>query len=425
MNKEKMTILKMLEEGKITSADAARLLASADGVPPSSSGGTRYHSSASSSMPASHSSAPQPNRPPTGIPHAPAAPAAPKESMADEISRKFGEFAEKAKPKLHRFTEVVVEKTASAADSISKSLAPKPAPTSYSHTPATPASKPFGTPPFGGAPGHTAPSAAGRGTEEAIEIPVARAGSELNLTGYNGQVIIKGYNGDKISAKIFTVTKRPGARATLAVLGDKYYLSYDENDFDRVCIDAFVPETMFDNIRISTVNGDVRVATLDAQNIKIENLNGTSEISQLKAENIIIEQNNGALRISEISADMAAIENFSGLISASSIDVAKLKMATFNGAIDMQIAQFNHFNHYDWRIETSNEKLGLALPSYASLGYHVKAHAALGTVKLGLIGMNYIRNDKSLVEAKSIKYDESVKKVDLNLETSNAPLIIN
>jgi len=100
-------------------------------------------------------------------------------------------------------------------------------------------------------------------------------------------------------------------------------------------------------------------------------------------------------------------------------------MTTFNGAVDMQIAQFASFDHYDWKIETGNEKLNLALPSYVSLGYHVKAHAALNTVKLGLVGMDYIRNDKSMIEAKSINYNDATKKVDLVLETSNAPLVVN
>ena len=412
MNNEKMMILKMLEERKITADEAARLLSAAE-----NSGGAKPAPDFSAIAPKpsrSYSDGPQPNRPSGhSSAHKPGEP-----SMVDDISRKFGAFVKDMEPKVKKGIGIAVEKTASAADSLSKSLSSsKPAHSGYapqqSAYPAAP--KPPARP--------SAP--AGKGIEESIEIHVAHAGAQLNLAGLNGQVLVKGYNGDKISAKIFTVAKRAGAKIQLATLGNKYYLSYDENDFERVCIDAFVPETMFDFVHVSTINGDVRVATISCNSIKIENLNGSTETSQIKADNITIEQNNGKLAMDGLNARAIHAENFNGAISASAIDASKLVMTTFNGAVDMQIAQFASFDHYDWKIETGNEKLNLALPSYVSLGYHVKAHAALNTVKLGLVGMDYIRNDKSMIEAKSINYNDATKKVDLVLETSNAPLVVN
>jgi hypothetical protein len=416
MANEKMMILKMLEEGKITADDAAKLLASADTPQLGASGGSR--------MPPGHGApgsgpripdfdnAPRSNNP-AGTPP-------PKVGSAvDDMGKKFGAFVKEMEPKVKKMAGVVVEKTASAADSISKSLA--------SHGEKRGGSDSSGggtyfpqapTPP-------KSPKSSAAGIEEMIEILVRQAGAELNLSGLNGQVLIKGYNGDKISAKIYTVARRAGAKAELAVLGNKYYLAYDENDFERVCIDAFVPESMFDNIRIATVNGDVRAATLTAHYLQIENMNGTTEIDDISAQSISAEGNNGNLRLANSAAHTATIENFNGGISISKIDIANLKATTFNGMVDMQIAGFAAYDHYNWQVETSNGKLSLVLPSYSTLGYHVKAHAALGDVKLGLVGMNYLRNDKSFIEAKSINYDGALKKVDMALATSNAPLVVN
>jgi len=418
MNNEKMLILKMLEERKISADEAGRLLANLDGTPPASAAPTGAQKPSFSAVSPPRAPAP----PPAGGPmqNRPGE-AAPKESMADEVSRKFGAFVKDMEPKLKRFAEAAVEKTANAADAISRRLSapadgsPPPAPPS---APAHQQSAAYARP----AP---APAAVGKGNEESIEIFVGQAGAQLNLAGHNGQVLVKGYNGDKISAKIFAVAKSPGARVNLAQLGNKYYLNYDESDFERVCIDAFVPETMFDNVIVSTVNGVISISSLVCEHIKVDNLNGATSVADLRANSITIEQSNGALKMERLNAKTITAENTNGAIAAFDTDAAKLNMTTFNGAIDMQIAQFPGFDDYDWRIETSNERLNLALPSYASLGYHVKAHAALNTVKLGLIGMDYIRNDPAMVEARSINFSTAAKRVSLTLETSNAPLIVN
>jgi len=400
MNQEKMQILKMLEEGKISAEDASRLLSTVDGKATKEQG-----------RPDAHTSNANNQKPPSSTYR--------EESLIDEISRKFGTFMKDMEPKVRKFTQVAVEKTATAADSISKGIS--------SRTTSGELSKPSFHGSFPQAPTTHKPSipTPSKGIEEMIEIVVTQKGAELNLNGLNGQVLIKGYNGDKISAKIFTVAKRAGASASLAALGNKYYLNFNEADFDRVCIDAFVPESMFDNIRVATINGNISASSLSTQNIKIENTNGNSELSSVTAANIVVENNNGTTKLTNVVADISVVENFNGAISVYKTDIENLKLTTFNGSIDMQIAAFDNFNNYNWQIETSNESLNLILPSYATLGYYVKAHAALDNVKLGLIGMNYIRNETSFVEAKSINYEASFKKVNLNLETSNAPLIIN
>ena len=421
MTSEKMMILKMLEDGKINTQEAARLLGAADGASasPASSSNQAPPRHASPGSGVGSDDGPRPNSP-HGMHSAPGKTVG---THVDDMGRKIGAFAKEMEPKVKKFAEVVVEKTASAADSLSKSLSshaekrPAPSPTSgqsSAYFPSAPAStRPAKS--MGGA----------SGIEEMIEIKVTQRHAELNITGHNGQVMIKGYNGDKISAKIFSVAKRPGARVELATLGNKYYLAFDENDFERVCIDAFVPETMFDNIRVVTTNGDIRIASVAADFLQTENMNGGTEIASVTAGHIVSESNNGHFRISDAKADKASIENFNGEISVSKIDVASLKVTTFNGTIDMQIAAFSAYDYYNWHVETSNGKLGLVLPSYSALGYHIKGQAALDNVKVGLVGMNYLRNDKSYVEAKSINYDSAIKKADMTLTTSNAPLVIN
>jgi len=465
MSTEKMAILKMLEDKKITAAEAAQLLESMGKAGSSASAPTLLAPEFSSAFtntvksktpaepprlfvepsplpepkpahktpelhidpPKTYAEPPRANpapasdapRDPRAMPATPVDPRAippgrggqpqtpPRtygESFAEEMSRKLGTFMKDMEPKLQKFTEVVVEKTVGAADALSRSIS----------TPAV-------TPP----PRTTAPGVTRGGIEKVFEMRITEAGGELSLAGLNGPVLVRGYNGDKISAKIYYVPKHGGAAIDLMALGSKYYLHYDDNDFARVCIDAFIPEKMFDNIRLSAINGALTVSTLTAANVKLEGLNGETELSGVSADNVIVECNNGVLRLRDISAERASIENFNGPVSATNTDIGQMKLSTFNGRVSIQTAGFRRFNEYTWDVESSNGKMGVVLPSSPELGYAIRATSALGTVKLGLVGLSFSRNDRSFAEAQSVRFNEAAKKIRLTLATSNAALEVN
>ena len=415
MQSEKMMILKMLEDGKINADEASRLLASASGE----ASHTPAHS-AVSTAPAPRIVGHDPQRPHGTPGDASRTPGEPKTHdthdprsnnpggtpSEDGMGTKITNFIKEMEPKVKKLAGQVANKTVEAADSISQSFKSGGAssPSHYSSPDAKPANA---------------------GIEEVVEIKVEHTGGELNLASLNGQVIVKGYNGDKISAKIYTVAKRPGATINLATLGNKYYLSYDENDFERVSIDAFVPEGLFNAVKISATNGDLDVATIAASHVFVEAFNGRANVCSIKANNLDIETNNGALTVKNTTAHQANIENFNGGIFINKIDIGILKASTFNGGIDMQIADFKEYDNYKWSVETSNGKLLAVLPTYSTLGYHIKGHAALDSAKLGLTGMNYLRHDASSFEAVSVNFDTCLKKVEIELATSNAPLTVN
>jgi DUF4097 and DUF4098 domain-containing protein YvlB len=159
--------------------------------------------------------------------------------------------------------------------------------------------------------------------------------------------------------------------------------------------------------------------------VKIAVQNGRVNVSNVTADGITVESVNGSLDASKLSAKTAVLECYNAQVSVSDIDARKLSVSTCNGGLDMHIADFSAYNEYDWALECNNGNLNLALPHAPDTAYSIKARAALSTVKLGVTGMNYIHNEKDYVEAKSYTYDSSVKKVNIALESSNAPITVN
>ena len=413
---EKLRILKMIENGQITATEAAQLLQAVDSggaghssmpppvppppypaqshtPPPSSHSGARYDGYASN------------NGRPSGGSH----------SSYDDLGKKFESFAREVAPKVERFAEVVADKIAGAADRVSCAFAAEAAKT------------PHGQSHHHAAPKHSArPTSSGGAVEKQIEMAVETGGyNELSLSCMNGDIRVKGYNGDKITARLTYRAKKSDAYIELVKLGGKYFLKYEPDEFHMVSLDAYVPERAFSVIKIDGVNGQIDAASLSASEMRFSNANGNTTLAGLAAGNISAESSNGRFSVSNIVAESATIENLNGPMETDELDISKLKLSNYNSPLFIIMSKFGRYSDYIWSVETGNAKLSINLPTMPDLGYHIKAHAAMSEIRLGLTGLQYLINEPSLVEARSVNFDKSAKKVKLAVETSNAPLLIN
>jgi len=425
MQNEKMMILKMLESGKISTEEASRLLQSVDTGAPSPVAPAAPAAPPTGAYSAPASSHYAPNQSPPGAAARPASPPTPPpptprssshgsqqqapdgHSILDDIGHKFDEWG----PKIRKATATVAEKIAGGVDRLSKSLS------DYSAPPVTGTGGSYRAKP--------SPHAPGGLTEKNIEMMVEPGFSELNLSGQNGDVRIKGYNSDKISARISYKAKRAGAHIELMKLGNKYFLKYEPDDFEIVSVDAYVPESAFSVIRIDGVNANMDCASLSAGEMAIVNANGGLRIAGLSAGNLKAESGNGRFIASNIVADNAVIENVNGVMETDELDVGKLRLNNYNGPLSLLMSNFGRYTDYLWNIETGNAKLSMNLPTLPDLGYHIKAHAAMSEIRLGLTGLQFLIHEASLVEARSVQFDSTTRKVKMTVETSNGLLTIN
>ena len=105
--------------------------------------------------------------------------------------------------------------------------------------------------------------------------------------------------------------------------------------------------------------------------------------------------------------------------------MANLNLINFNGPLSVIMSNFAKHTEYQWNVETGNAKLTMNLPTIPDLGYHIKAHAAMSEIQLGLTGLQHLINNPSLVEARSVHFDRAARRVKMTVETSNAPLVIH
>ncbi|WP_058486431.1 SHOCT-like domain-containing protein [Defluviitalea phaphyphila] len=312
MNEEKMMILKMLEQGKITSTEAAKLLEALK-----ESKGTN--------------------------------------SFSHDLSKKVEVFSKDLEPKIKKVTKTLLGKTADIADKISKSL-----------------NQSLGN------------------QEKKIELKVSyNENIELRLKGKNGKIYIKGYNGDKITANIKYNCKSEKDILELIEVGSVVYLNYDEKYFDKIEIEAFIPEKVFKKIYIETTNNDIYVDGLESKE--------------------------------------AYIYTYNGIIETKQCNIEKMELITSNSEIilDASKTELNSYNFYEWRAETSNGGIKVRTINSYNIGYDIEASTVLNGIQVNLSNIDYKENKKNYIKGISSNYSIASKKIKLNLQTTNAPIIIS
>ena len=396
MANDKMKILKMLEEGKINAEDAAKLLAGGEQATTARETGAKP--GAGYGYPANNQQTPlRPEKGPSSF-----------DSFAGDLGRRFEGFMKDIEPKIQKFAEKAAEKTSEVADSISKSFS--------------------GAPKSGPHYGNPARDFRSRDAslEKNLEIPVKSGGCELSVSGLNGPALLRGYNGDRITAKISYKPRRGDAALEFITLGNKYILKYDADLFEKVAIDAYIPYNMFSAVSVRSENGAAAVSGIDCETLSVAAVNGSVEISRVNTGGLRIESQNAAeIKLSGIAGRAADIDSTNGEITIADVDVENLKVSAMNAPVSLNIPGFRRFSDYTWLIETSNRKLSALLPSSPETGYYLKASASLGSVRVGLTGLNYLYGDSHNAEAKSFNFDSADKRVRISLETSNAGLTVD
>lgn len=408
MSDEKMMILKMLDEGKIGAEEAAKLLAAINGentkktipnTPNFEKENTTYKSNDSNqNSNASNSARFDEFGRAIG-------------NISKNMAKKLGVFAKEITPKIQNVTENLVEKTVEVTDKISKSVAtppPKPVkPTKPVNTVST----------------VTPAVQRGKTREKSCEIVVNGTLNEFNVITKNGSIFIKGYNGDKITAKLNYISNTDNIQLTQS--GNRYYLDYDENSFNSVSIEAFVPDKLFKRMQLTAQNSKLNLDSVSCSEIVVTTDNLELNLKNISSNYIKATTDKGNIELNNIATDSLDAITATGKITAESLDVQKLKMETDNSPINYKLFSLRNYTSYTWKISTSNAPMRVSIPISEEIGYSFKANTSLNSVSVGIANLNYTYNENNYVDAKTSNFDRAFRKVRISMDTSNAPININ
>ena len=144
-------------------------------------------------------------------------------------------------------------------------------------------------------------------------------------------------------------------------------------------------------IDANTGNSSILVEDVETENINLNSKNGRIYLSDLIAEETTANTSNGSIELEDINSKKIELKTSNAKVQLNDLNLDKLnylKIATSNGTIDIDLGQLNKEIFLD--LETSISNIDIELPS---LVYELNKQANLGKKKIIAHSLNYKEED--------------------------------
>ncbi|HSH34897.1 DUF4097 family beta strand repeat-containing protein [Schnuerera sp.] len=160
-------------------------------------------------------------------------------------------------------------------------------------------------------------------------------------------------------------------------------------------------------INAISTNSGIKIEDIDTNNLIVSTKNGRINLSDILADNISGNTSNGSIEINDINSKVVKLTTSNGKIICKDLDnekINELKLSTSNSTIDVEIGEVKKMSYF--HLETSLGNISLDIPN---LIYKVNKQVNLGIKKIA---------------AHTADFDENKEHFVLNAYTSNGSIKI-
>lgn len=180
-------------------------------------------------------------------------------------------------------------------------------------------------------------------------------------------------------------------------------------------------------VKLVTKNGKINMESINANSIEANSTNSNIMLRKVNSSNISVSTKNGRISIDEISSD-----TIEGVTSNSNIDIVNsigksIKLSTSNGKIICQDVYSSQLEKIE--LETSNASIEIKLPDL-NKPICFDLETSLGNIDLQIPDLVYRVNKQNKLStrriiAHSIEFNEESKHIQVIASTSNGSIRIN
>jgi len=393
-NEEKLLILKMLEEGKISSEEAAKLLEALEGSPYDNTreeGTTRQNKQINFQF------------------------------EVEKVKEKMQEWKKDLKKniKVHKSNEFdkVVEDFVDKAEKLGKNLAV----TTYGVIDKmvdfvgsfidTYAFNVFGS----------------YKVEDRSFEWLAAEGMDIDIEGANGNIVVKKHDDNKIVVKSKVRSPQNNADEILTLSQDESKFSIKINKAINVSVthEIYIPAIKFKNIKFTTTNGKIYVEDTISEDFQCNTKNAHIEIIGVNSNNIKLSTKNARIHASYLIAKEIEIDTTNATLDIKHIKAEKIRAVSTNGRLLAEnIKHPDDIKEIDLYFKTSNAWIKINMNDMNNNAYKVKAQTSNGGINLLIPQIIYNNLGKqglggATVEAESVNFTDASHKVYITAETAN------
>lgn len=193
-------------------------------------------------------------------------------------------------------------------------------------------------------------------------------------------------------------------------------------------IEISVPKHL-NNLNILTTNGKCELIDINVDNIESNTTNGRISLTNCLSKTISAITSNGKVVVSGTTAAFADLSTSNGKIEIASCKFDKLDAKTSNGSIILDGIYKTSSSEGSYNLRTSNGKIVIELNNSESCGCMIDATTSLGSISVDLPELSYFVDKKSYsmqssAQIKSANFDSLADKIIINAHTSNSSIVV-
>ncbi|MCX8129575.1 MAG: DUF4097 domain-containing protein [Clostridia bacterium] len=264
--------------------------------------------------------------------------------------------------------------------------------------------------------------------EKSFEV-VAVEGMELNVEGVNNYIVVKKHSDNKIliKSKIKSPAKDAESILTFSDEGNTITVkpAKQMNFSISVSHEVFLPAVKFSKIRLESTNGRIYAEDSISGIFEAITKNSHIELMGVNSDKINVSTKNAKIQVNYVMGKDIDINTNNSVIDIKHIKAQNIKAVTMNSKILVENAQnFENCEEMNIFLKTSNGGIKVNMNDMENRGYKVKAQTTNGGINILIPEMTYHNVNKqgiggSSAEAESIGYMNYSQKVNINAETNN------
>lgn len=257
----------------------------------------------------------------------------------------------------------------------------------------------------------------------------AASGTNLELQATNGPITIKKHEEDKILIKAKIRTPQENAENSLAFVNENGNVSLKLAKPDTynlsVSYDVFLPAVKFSKLVLETKNSKIYVEDTLSEDFTGVTKNGTIDLTGVTSEKITVDTKNAKVIVNYLIGKDIKIGTRNAAIDIKNLKAEKIEASTVNGKILLDNLQiYENANEAGLVLKTKNADIKANMNDSENKGYKIEARTANGGINLLIPNLLYrnapkIEGSGRLAEAETENYSTATRKVNIYAETQN------
>lgn len=250
-------------------------------------------------------------------------------------------------------------------------------------------------------------------------------GMELNVEAINGHILVKKHTENRIVIRSIVKSPEDNANDILDFSQGEGTVSLKFNKIGNISIshELFLPAVKFKSIKLVTRNGKIYVEDSLSESFNAVTSNSNIDLMGVTSDNITVETKNGRISFGYIIGKNISVNTYNSVIDIKQIKTANLNAVTNNGRILIEnVHNFNGEPDINVKLKTSYAGIKVNMNDMEKRGYRVKGETTNGDINLLIPEITYHniskQMSKNFVEAESSGYDSYENKVNITAQTS-------